>query len=270
VNAFSTIAFGMGAIAGGSWLLQVVYVRRMLAGYRQQSAARLLEQAQHSNAQIESLLQDLQGILYRFQAVADSLPTAEPTRATMLRALDFADELMAGARDRIRGFKLLKSAEGSLDELLMRVAENWARQTGKHFTASFRGPAPVLQRSAREALVQIGEEALSNAFRHSLATHVELDLVYDVPRRLILRVRDDGRGLDASHEKAGQGHVRLGLIGIQERARWLDTQAEIWSGPNAGTEISICVSGERAYLDLPQSGSRAWLANRIAALRASD
>jgi signal transduction histidine kinase len=128
----------------------------------------------------------------------------------------------------------------------------------------------VLQRFARDVLARIGEEALSNAFRHSMATHVELDLVYDVPRRLILRVRDDGRGFDASQGRPGQGNVRLGLIGIQERARWLHTQAEIWSGPNAGTEVSIRVAGDRVYVGQPRSGTRAWLSGRIAALRASD
>lgn len=60
-----------------------------------------------------------------------------------------------------------------------------------------------------QALLRAAQEALTNAARHSAANNVWLTLVR-TPTRIVLSVRDDGRGAD----RIQPGH---GLIGMRER-----------------------------------------------------
>ena len=68
----------------------------------------------------------------------------------------------------------------------------------------------------RDEVYRIGREGLVNAFRHSGATHVELELEYGA-RELHVLVRDDGRGIDPQVVRGGSdGH--WGITGMRERA----------------------------------------------------
>ena len=53
----------------------------------------------------------------------------------------------------------------------------------------------------RDEVYRIGREGLMNAFRHSGATHVEIELEYGV-RDLAVFVRDDGRGVGDRRQHA--------------------------------------------------------------------
>lgn len=64
---------------------------------------------------------------------------------------------------------------------------------------------------------RVAQEALSNALRHSRATHVELRVgAQDRARSLVLEVRDNGRGLDAP--AGAPGSLGKGLRSMRSRA----------------------------------------------------
>ncbi len=87
------------------------------------------------------------------------------------------------------------------------------------------------------ALFRIAQEGLTNMARHAQATQVELTLLRQ-PEQVTLLICDDGRGLPVpSESKAGDLHTRLGLVGMQERARLLGGKLEITSAPEKGTVI---------------------------------
>ena len=59
----------------------------------------------------------------------------------------------------------------------------------------------------RDEVYRIAGEALRNALKHAQAQRIEVEIRYDV-RQLRLRVRNDGKGIDAKHldEQARAGH----------------------------------------------------------------
>jgi signal transduction histidine kinase len=62
--------------------------------------------------------------------------------------------------------------------------------------------------------------------------------------RIVLRIRDDGQGFDASPGSRSGGRVRgrpggLGLSGMRERALLIGGRLEIFSAPGAGTTIEL-------------------------------
>lgn len=85
------------------------------------------------------------------------------------------------------------------------------------------------------ALFMIAHEALHNAMRHAKPQHVTVSLDENA-ERIRLTVRDDGCGFDSSAPPP-PGH--LGLVGMQERARWIGLQLSIESVPGEGTTVSV-------------------------------
>ena len=68
-----------------------------------------------------------------------------------------------------------------------------------------------------------------------------LDFAVDLVR---LTVRDDGIGFsvpESPAEMAANGH--FGLLGIQERAELVGAQMTIESAPQAGTTLTVLLSG---------------------------
>jgi PAS domain S-box-containing protein len=97
-----------------------------------------------------------------------------------------------------------------------------------------------------EVVYRIAQEALHNVVKHAAARQVELTL----DRRddgLLLRLRDDGKGFDAS--AVPEGH--LGLAGMRARAEKIGASLTVTSRAGAGTTIEVVVPNaaiERAAL----------------------
>ncbi|KPL82383.1 hypothetical protein SE15_09420 [Thermanaerothrix daxensis] len=83
------------------------------------------------------------------------------------------------------------------------------------------------------ALFHICQEALANIAKHARARHVEVTL-WKTTDRVLLEVRDDGRGFDPQQVCQSIGH---GLSNMQTRARQAGGEVEIISEPGAGTTI---------------------------------
>jgi signal transduction histidine kinase len=127
------------------------------------------------------------------------------------------------------------------------------------FRVSIEGRARDLHPTLRDDVYRIAREALRNAFQHAQATNVEAEITYR-DRLLRLRIRDDGRGIDPAHLKAGvDGH--WGLPGMRERAQQIGGKLDMWSEVGAGTELDLSIPGSIAYVASPDRGV-SWLFRR--------
>ncbi len=90
-------------------------------------------------------------------------------------------------------------------------------------------------------LLRIAQEALRNVEQHAAAQSVVVRLRYQ-PDRVMLRISDDGRGLSEKQTTTGLiAEGKLGLIGMQERARSAGATFRIQSRPGAGTTVEVSV-----------------------------
>jgi signal transduction histidine kinase len=86
-------------------------------------------------------------------------------------------------------------------------------------------------------LYRISQEALANVARHARAKCVSL-LLERRPGLVSLIIEDDGCGFDAQVKlDAPAGSGRLGLLGMQERARLVGGSLTIESTPGAGATL---------------------------------
>jgi signal transduction histidine kinase len=90
-------------------------------------------------------------------------------------------------------------------------------------------------------LYRIIEEALTNVRQHSGAKAVQIVLQPHSTNELLIRVSDDGRGL----ELEDPGPTGMGMVGMRERALFLGAKLHVETGIGSGTTVTVIVPRER-------------------------
>src|SRR4029077_10662200 len=130
-------------------------------------------------------------------------------------------------------------------EALKRATEERQIQDPRmevHF--SVIGAARGLNPLVRYEAYHIGDEAIRNAWAHSKGSRLEIELKYT--KDLVLRVRDNGIGIDAAVVSQGkEGH--FGLQGMRERMGRIGGKLTVVSSARTGTEITVAVPGRVAF-----------------------
>src|SRR5207244_11289480 len=118
---------------------------------------------------------------------------------------------------------------GLMPALRTQVSD-FAEQTGIDAQFYRRGDVPSLTAEQQLVLYRVTQESLSNIAQHADARKVSVEL--SSIGRIVLRIADDGRGLDGGADgRPRRARGGLGLSGMRERA------------PLVGGELSL-VSGE--------------------------
>ena len=200
----------------------------------------------------DTLLQSFQGLLLQFQG-ARNLLSRRPDDAGPVfdRALDEAARAITEARDTIQGMRSSTEITNDLAKAVEALGKDLAaeqRATNEGTTAcsvEVEGAPQELHPILRDEVYRITGEALRNAFRHARAQRIEVEIRYDA-RKLRVRVRDDGAGIDTWVLQEGRaGH--FGLPGMRERAKAIGGGLEVWSEQGAGTEVELTVPASVAY-----------------------
>lgn len=195
----------------------------------------------------DTLLQGFQGLLLRFQAVAAQLPEHSAQRLQLDRALDSAEEALEEGRDRVSGLRGDLLGEQQLCDALTLLGRDYAATGPARFEVVFSGERRPLRDGVRDELYLIAREALVNAFRHSGAAEVRLELTC-VDTGLILRIIDDGHGLPGGVAADGGRAGHWGLSGMRERAKRIRASLDIATGV-AGTSVEIRLRARYALRD---------------------
>ena len=96
-----------------------------------------------------------------------------------------------------------------------------------------RGVIPKIDDTLATALYRIGQEAVTNALRHSNATTITVGLETD-EEGIVLTISDNGNGFDPLYHKGSKG---FGLEGMKERAGLVGGRLDISSLPGHGTTV---------------------------------
>lgn len=235
----------MALAAAAIWLAMYVRMRRVEAQLLVRLRERQSERERIARDLHDTLLQSVQGLTMRFQAVANRLPPGEPLRDAMESALDRAERVIVEARDRVRDLRGESAAGAPLDIALRELAQSYRDDHTVPIAVHARDEWRSLDPLVCDELFAIGREAMHNAVMHADASEIHVVLV----RRLTevrLRVTDDGRGIPPEVIREGKpGH--WGLRGMRERALAIGGHTSIASAPPHGTDVLVRVPVGRAF-----------------------
>ena len=253
---YETAPFRLTAGAAGCLLL-VGFYRLRLRQVAARLNARLEERARIARELHDTLLQGFQGLTLHFQAVMNHLSDPVLARTMMKKALSHADQVLLEGRERVRDLRSEGATANELSELLSCYGTELARGGEVTFRATVVGAPLSLHPIVRDEISRIAREALANAFRHSQASTIEVELTYD-STSLCMRVRDNGCGIDQEILGSGrEGH--WGLFGMRERARNVGARLHIWSKPGTGTEIDVTIPAKVAYVRDRKDSAWQWI-----------
>jgi signal transduction histidine kinase len=244
-------------VATVAFLVTAIVITGMVARMRKLTEAqlnlrfeeRLAERTRIARELHDTLLQSFQALMFYFQAVNDQLPAGKAKEA-LERVLDQADHAIVEGREAIQNLRSSATLTNELAQAMTDLGEELAvapvgERRSPTFRVSIEGRPRELHPILRDDIYRIAREALRNAFSHAEASKIEADITYD-ERRLRLRVRDDGKGIDPKHLGAGRdGH--WGLPGMRERAQQIGAQLDLWSEVGKGTEVELNIPGSIAY-----------------------
>jgi signal transduction histidine kinase/ligand-binding sensor domain-containing protein len=218
---------------------------------------RLAERTRIAQDLHDTLLQGFLSASMQLSVALDGLPADSPAKPPLTHILQLMRQVTEEGRNRVRGLRSSTSASVDLAKALAEV-RNEIHVPGIAFRVIVQGEPQPLHPMLGDEVYRIGREALVNAFRHSHAKNIEVELEY-TPARLRVLVRDDGCGIDPQVLKSGrEGH--WGLVGMRERAEQIGAKLSVWSRATAGTEIELSVPGNIAF----PVASRNWLRRGLA------
>ncbi len=206
----------------------------------------------------DTLLQGLQGLQLRLQTWAADTKL-EPLRRSEMSALEFTTRnMLVDGRDRIISLRRTGASQADLAPFLIAVGEEYASLYKPKFALIEHGESkPLLPDTASEVL-DIVREGMRNAFVHADARSVDVTIDWR-PAVLIVRVRDDGFGIDEMILRDGGLAGHWGVPGMRERAAKIGARMEIRRLDEGGTDLLLEVPARRAYARVP---SRLWYSFR--------
>ncbi len=136
-------------------------------------------------------------------------------------------------RDIARGLRPQALDEFGLRSALVTLATGFAERTGLQVRQRLASELPELAPEQDLAIYRVAQESLTNVARHAEAGGVEIVLDASAAA-VVLRVRDDGRGLEPdSNGDAG------GLAGMRERAMLAGGALTVRRVQPSGTEVVL-------------------------------
>lgn len=252
--------FGLGVLA---WIAYALRLRQVTARLQSRFAVRIAERERIARELHDTLLQGFQGLVLRFQSVANRIPPEGGLRASIDDALDRADAVLIEGRARVRELRS-DAAEVDLSQALLDAAVD-AEGDIPLVQLTVEGAPRSLHPIALEEAHRIGEEAIRNAILHARASKIEVLLTFG-RRGLRMAVRDDGIGMPQAVLAAGMRVDHFGLVGMRERAERIGGSLAVTSREGRGTEVALTLSAHMAYSDrrigLIDRLHSAWLRNR--------
>jgi PAS domain S-box-containing protein len=204
-----------------------------------QENVRLEERTRIAQELHDTLLQNFLSASMQLGATVNGVPSDSPVKVRLDRILQLMEQGIEDGRKALQGLRLSDTAPLDLVQAFSGIQRELAVPSDVEFRVTVIGEERPLHLGIQHETYRIGREALINAFRHSRATRVEVELEY-ADSELRMRVRDNGCSVDSRVLATGrEGH--WGLAGMRERAAKIGGLLKICSNASAGTEVELSI-----------------------------
>ena len=224
-----------------------VQVLRVMFDERRHLLERLVKVAEEERARVSRELHDELGQLLVSAALFTKAmeERASPELAEPLASLgELLSRAAASTRRLVWSLHPGELEAHGLVPAVRRLGESVGRDQGFRVLVRAEGDFETFPDRAAAATYRIVQEATTNAVRHGRASNVSIVFTRR-PGRFSVIVEDDGRGFDPAVVMANPDPtVRMGLVGMQERASAAGCELVIESAPGRGTTVRVEVPEE--------------------------
>lgn len=170
------------------------------------------------------------------EVAAHCAPGCTAQRIALLESRDLAGTVAEAVRSFAQGLRPPVLDDLGLTPAIRRLTKEFTERTNMPAEMLVHGDPRRLPPDAELALFRIAQESLRNAERHANASTVTVSLNYRATN-IALIIRDDGNGFRIAPNERLTGATKLGLLGMQERARVCGGKVTIRARPGTGTTV---------------------------------
>jgi signal transduction histidine kinase/streptogramin lyase len=227
------------------WLVYQLRVRQVASALNTRFDERLAERTRLARELHDTLLQTIQGS----KMVAEDALEATTDPVRMRRAIEqlsaWQGQAMQEGRAVLHSLRISAHESDNLPESFRQAAKDCLTLQSMEVLISVKGGNRDMHPIVRDEVYRIGREAIRNACLHSGGSRLEVAL--DYTRDFVLRVVDNGQGIDPIVADLGKaGH--FGLKGMRERANRIGAKLNLFSSPESGTDVNLTVPGHVIFL----------------------
>jgi signal transduction histidine kinase len=232
-------------VRGGAEIRLMAFVLALVGALRLHASARdgaakaavIAERQRIARDLHDGLAQDLAFIAAHGDRLASEFGTQHPVAIAARRALGIARGTIVDLTA-----STAPTTGAALGKVARELESRYAVEVDvKVASTDAANAGPDLLASEREVIVRIAREAIVNAVQHGGAQQVSVELG-SPDRALLLRVRDDGCGIDTLPSSSGE--FGFGLPTMRAWAASLGGRLVTRSSAGEGTEVSVRLGGE--------------------------
>jgi signal transduction histidine kinase/ligand-binding sensor domain-containing protein len=202
----------------------------------------------------DTLLQSFHGVLLMLSVVAHRIKDPPEAKEQLETIVEQARKAVTEGRDAVQGLRSSTMITNDLARAMSTLGEELAAghsgQNCPEFRVQVEGTSKDLAPLVRDDVHRIACEAVRNAFRHAQAGRIEVEIRYE-RRQLLLRVLDNGKGIDRGVLAEGGRPGHFGLAGMRERAKLVGGKLTVSGSLDSGTEIELTIPASHAYSKSP-------------------
>jgi signal transduction histidine kinase/ligand-binding sensor domain-containing protein len=244
-----------------AWAAISLRVRYVSSAIRIRAEERADERVRIARELHDTLLQGVQGLLLNFHVAAQKVAADHESKQALEKALNIADYLIEEGRDRVNRLRSEKLTDAELKSLIEGVAANLRAIAVIEFAVERKGGTETLRSHVVDEVFCIAREAVTNAYRHSGASRIVVELDYQ-KREFRMICRDNGHGFDSKEFLTKQTNGHWGIRGMAERAEGIGAEFFYDNTVKGGTRVYVIVPARRAY---QRQGRFRFFGRRIAA-----
>jgi signal transduction histidine kinase len=232
------------ATLGGIFVYYRIRQQRLIAKMNMKFEERLADRTRIAQDLHDTLLQGLLSASMQLHVADELLEPSSAAKPLVGRVLQLMGQVVEEGRNAVQGLRSTSDTR-DLERALLQVRQECTGENEPDFKIVVEGSLRPLHPLIRDEVYRIGREALVNAFRHSNANRIEVELEYGA-REFRLLIRDDGIGIAAEVIEQGRaGH--WGLSGMRERTTEIGGKLKVLSRTGAGTEVALSIPADIAF-----------------------
>jgi len=244
---YQTAAFRISCLLAGLLLLWLIYYLRLKQAARSIRARfdeRIAERTRLSRDLHDTLLQTLQGSKLVADDALENHSDADHARRSLQKLSEFIDRAIREGRAALNALQTSAVDNRELSMRLQSALDYCQLNGGSEGFLVVSGTPIEMDPLVTDEIYWVGYEAIRNAFMHSHATRIEVQLTYSEVFTLV--VRDNGHGMASTMAARGrEGH--FGLQSMRGRAARINGEFQLITAPNLGTTIELKIGGHAAF-----------------------
>ncbi|MBI3194245.1 MAG: hypothetical protein HYZ34_07255 [Ignavibacteriae bacterium] len=209
----------------------------------QQFSQMLIDQQEQERKRIASDLHDSFGqslmiIMNHAHIGKRKLDTREAAEKELDSILNLSSETLEEMRKIIQNLRPIHLDRIGITKTIIALVEKVEKASGLRLHHHVEKIDTLIPKENEISLYRILQELLTNIVKHSQATESWVEVII-AERKIVVTVRDNGKGFTVQQSYDHTKGTGFGLAGIKERVNILNAEMTITSSPAAGTEIEV-------------------------------